>query len=159
MLLNCVLGEDSWKVPWTARRSNQLVLKEIILEYSLEWINSIIGCWSWSSSILATRYEELTHWIRPWCWERLKTKGDGGWPRMRWLDSITDSMDMNLSKFQEIVKDREGWSAVVHGVAKNWTQSSKWTIINPSLTPQTMHLCMNQWSCSVVSNSLQSYGL
>ena len=45
--------------------------------------------------------------------------------RMRWLDDITNSMDMNLSKFQEIVKDREGWSAVVHGVAKNWTQSSK----------------------------------
>ena len=59
-------------------------------------------CWSWRCNTLATWCEELTHWKRPWCWERLKAK-EGGWQRMRWLNSITDSMDMNLSKFQDIV--------------------------------------------------------
>ena len=64
---------------------------------------------------LATWCEELTHWERPWCWKRLRA-GERGQQRMRWLDSITDSMDMNLSKFQEIVGDRGAWHAVVHVV-------------------------------------------
>ena len=60
------------RVPWTARRSNHSILNEISPEYSLEgW------CWSWSSNTLATWCEELTHWKRPWCWERLKAGGDG----------------------------------------------------------------------------------
>ena len=60
------------RVPWTARRSNHSILNEISLEYSLEgW------CWSWSSNTLATWCEELMHWKRPWCWERLKAGGDG----------------------------------------------------------------------------------
>ena len=60
------------RVPWTARRSNQSILKEISPEYSLEdW------CWSWYSNILATWCEELIHWKRPWCWERLKVRGEG----------------------------------------------------------------------------------
>ena len=58
--------------------------------------------------------EEPTHWKRPWCWERLKTEGEG-WQRMRWLDSVTDSMVMNLSKLWEIVKDRGVWHAAIHG--------------------------------------------
>ena len=66
---------------------------------------------------------EPTHWKRPWCWERLKAK-EKGWQRMRWLDSTTDSKDINLSKLQEIVEEKGGWCAVVHGVAKNWTQLS-----------------------------------
>ena len=61
------------RVPWTARRSNQSILKEINPEYSLkDW------CWSWSSNTLATWCKEPTHWKRPWCWERLKAKGEGG---------------------------------------------------------------------------------
>ena len=72
------------------------------------------------ADILATWCEELTHWKRPWCWERLKAKGKGGrrGQKKRWLDSITDSMGMNLSKLLDIVGDRGAWYATVHGVAE-----------------------------------------
>ena len=77
------------------------------------------------SNTLATWYGELTHWKRPWCWEKMEGRRRRGWQRMRWLGSITDSMDMSLSKLQEMVKDRESWH--VHGVAKCQTWLSKWT--------------------------------
>ena len=83
MLLNCGIGEDSLRVPWTARSSNQSILKEISPEYSLEY-------WSWNSKTLATWCGELTHLKRPWCWERLKAEGEGddrGWDG--WMASLT----------------------------------------------------------------------
>ena len=126
------------RVPWTARRSNRSILKEVSTDYSLEGLMlklklQYFGQWC----------EELTHWKWPWCWERLRAGGKGDDKRMRWLEDITDSMDLSLSRLQELVIDREAWSAAVHGVAKHWTWLSDWTELKwTELTGWTLYVCM-----------------
>ena len=97
MFLNCGAGEDFWEsLGQQGDHTSKSWRKSTLNIHWKDW------CWSRSFNTLATWYEELTHWKRPWCWERLRAGGEGGQQRMRWLDGIINSMNMSLRKALEV---------------------------------------------------------
>ena len=110
------------RLPWTTRRSIQSIQKEVNPEYSLEGLMLKLKLRYFGHLMRRANSLEKTLMLR-----KIGGKRKKGQKRMRWLDSITDSMDMSLSKFHAIVEDREAWGATAHEVMKNWARLSNWT--------------------------------
>ena len=145
------------RVPWTARRSNQSILKEVSPEYSLDGLMLKLKLQSIGHLMWRTNSFEKTLMLG-----KIEGGRRRGWQRMRWLDGITNTMDMSLSRLQELVMDREAWSAAVHGVAKSGTLLSNWTKLNWTLLitvlgqppkfsiirllPNQLFFCLIEWN-------------
>ena len=125
--------EKALRVPWAARRSNQSILKEINPEYSLEGLKLKLQYFGYLMQ--GTNSLEKTLMLG-----KIEGRRRRGWQRIRWLDGITNLMDMSLRKLQKMMKVKEGWPAPVHGITKSGTQMSNW-----AATTVTSVLCDSLW--------------